>query len=232
LYGNFIKGGWVDALLIVRTRINDTRVALARQHHIPIVAYGRTETSEPYLLHMPDEQIFGAVEAGGTKFICAVGRGVHEMLEERRIATRQPAETLAEVRQFFHAMQLEYGRMRGFGIASFGPIQLDRRAHDWGRMLATPKPGWANANLITALQPVADCAIGLDTDVNAAALAEAQLVPARDAAASRTSPSAPASVPASPSTTRRCAGACIRRWGTSTWRTACCCRTSAIRRAS
>jgi fructokinase len=121
------------------------------------------------------EQIYGAVEAGGTKFICAVGRSVHEMLDERRIATRQPAETLAEVLQFFHAMQLKYGPMRGFGIASFGPIQLDRRAHDWGRMLATPKPGWETANLVAALQPVADCAIELDTDVNAAALAEAEL---------------------------------------------------------
>jgi fructokinase len=121
------------------------------------------------------EPIYGAVEAGGTKFICVVGRSVHDLLEERRIVTRQPAETLAEVLQFFHAMQIKYGRMRGFGIASFGPIQLDRRARDWGRMLATPKPGWANANLITALQPVADCGIELDTDVNAAALAEAEL---------------------------------------------------------
>lgn len=120
-------------------------------------------------------QIYGAVEAGGTKFICAVGRGVHELLDEKRIATREPAETLAEVLQFFHAMQLKYGRMRGFGIASFGPIQLDRHAPDWGRMLATPKLGWANANLISALQPVADCHIELDTDVNAAALAEAAL---------------------------------------------------------
>src|SRR5687767_14590603 len=121
------------------------------------------------------ELVYRAVEAGGTKIICAAGRSVHELLEEKRIATRQPAETLAEVLQFFHAMQLKYGRMRGFGIASFGPIQLDRRASDWGRMLATPKPGWANANLVTALQPVADCGIGLDTDVNAAALAEAEL---------------------------------------------------------
>ena len=121
------------------------------------------------------EQLYGAVEAGGTKFLCAVGHGVHEILEERRIATRQPAETLAEVLQFFHAMQLKHGRMRGLGIASFGPIQLDRRTQDWGRMLATPKPGWANANFVIALQPVADCAIELDTDVNAAALAEAEL---------------------------------------------------------
>ena len=120
-------------------------------------------------------EIYGAVEAGGTKILCAVGRDVHNLLDEKRIATRQPAETLAEVLQFFHAMQIKYGRMRGFGIASFGPIQLDRRAPDWGRMLATPKPGWANANLVTALQPVADCGIELDTDVNAAALAEAAL---------------------------------------------------------
>jgi fructokinase len=124
---------------------------------------------------MASEQIFGAVEAGGTKFICALGRGVHELLEERCMPTRQPTETLAEVLQFFHEMQLEYGRMRGLGIAAFGPIQLDRHAQDWGRILATPKPGWANANLITALQPIANCAIELDTDVNAAALAEAEL---------------------------------------------------------
>jgi fructokinase len=124
---------------------------------------------------MASEPIYGAVEAGGTKFVCAVGRSVHDLLEEKRIATRQPAETLAEVLQFFHAMQLKYGRMRGFGIASFGPIQLDRRAHDWGRMLATPKAGWANANLIGALQPVADCGIELDTDASAGALAEAEL---------------------------------------------------------
>ena len=121
------------------------------------------------------ERLYGAVEAGGSKFLCAVGHGVHEIVEERRIATREPAETLAEVLQFFHSMQLKHGRVRGFGIASFGPIQLDRRAPDWGRMLATPKPGWANANLIATLQPVADCAIELDTDVNAAALAEAEL---------------------------------------------------------
>ncbi len=121
------------------------------------------------------EQIYGAVEAGGTKILCAVGRSVHDLLDEKRIATRQPAETLAEVLQFFHSMQLKHGRMHGFGIASFGPIQLDRRAADWGRMLATPKPGWANVNLVAALQPVADCGIELDTDVNAAALAEAEL---------------------------------------------------------
>jgi hypothetical protein len=58
---------------------------------------------------MASEPIYGSVEAGGTKFICAVGRSVHDVLEEKRIATRQPAETLAEVLQFFHAMQIKYG---------------------------------------------------------------------------------------------------------------------------
>ena len=56
------------------------------------------------------EQIYGAVEAGGTKILCAVGRSVHEILDEKRIATRAPAETLAEVLQFFHAMQLTLSR--------------------------------------------------------------------------------------------------------------------------
>jgi LacI family transcriptional regulator len=48
LYENFIQGGWVDALLLVRTRVVDARVELARKANLPFVTYGRTETSEPY----------------------------------------------------------------------------------------------------------------------------------------------------------------------------------------
>ena len=48
LYENFIQGGWVDALLLVRTRVVDARVELVRKAHLPFVTYGRTETPEPY----------------------------------------------------------------------------------------------------------------------------------------------------------------------------------------
>lgn len=59
LYENFIKGGWVDALLIVRTRVNDPRVVFARKAHIPFVTYGRTETTGPYAwVDTDNEQAF------------------------------------------------------------------------------------------------------------------------------------------------------------------------------
>jgi LacI family transcriptional regulator len=59
LYENFIKGAWVDALMIVRTRVNDPRIELARKAHIPFVAYGRTESLEPYAwVDTDNEQAF------------------------------------------------------------------------------------------------------------------------------------------------------------------------------
>ena len=118
---------------------------------------------------------YGAIEAGGTKFLCAVAHDVDDIVAECRIDTTSPDETLKRVARFFETAQDEFGELQGLGVASFGPIQLDRGAPDWGRLFATPKPGWTNASMLDALRAVVNCAIELDTDVNAAALAEAFL---------------------------------------------------------
>jgi fructokinase len=117
------------------------------------------------------EPVYAAIEAGGTKFVCAIGTADGRLLEHARFATRDPDSTLNEARAFFEAAAQRHGTPRALGIASFGPLELDPNAPLYGRLLRTPKPGWHHADL---LAPFAGLGIpmALDTDVNAAALAE------------------------------------------------------------
>jgi fructokinase len=108
--------------------------------------------------------IFGAIEAGGTKFICCVGRENEEPLAIERIPTTTPGETLARVVQFF-ASHVPFASI---GIASFGPLDLDA-----GRITKTPKAGWSGADLVTPLRQAFNVPVAIDTDVSGAGLAEA-----------------------------------------------------------
>lgn len=119
--------------------------------------------------------LFAAVEAGGTKFVCAVGTGPDNVLRRVRIDTRDPAYTMGEAAAFLRAARAELGPIAGLGVAGFGPVRLDPAAPDFGHLLATPKPGWDGADLVGPLAAAAGCRGALDTDVNAAALAEARL---------------------------------------------------------
>jgi fructokinase len=122
------------------------------------------------------QALYGAIEAGGTKFVCAVGHMPDRIVQEHVIPTTQPLETMTNVVRFFEAMQQRHGALAGIGIASFGPLQLQRGSPEWGRLLQTPKPGWSNASLIEPLRAQwPACPIEIDTDVSAAALAEALL---------------------------------------------------------
>jgi fructokinase len=124
---------------------------------------------------MPDSPaapLFGAIEAGGTKFCCAVARGVDTVLASERIATTTPDETFDQVIAFFTSSEAAHGRLSAFGMASFGPLDLDTRSATYGRILATPKPGWSHYDLRARLSAQFAVPLGLDTDVNAAALAE------------------------------------------------------------
>jgi fructokinase len=103
------------------------------------------------------------------------------MLEERRIPTTAPEPTLRAVREFFDAMQAKWRPLTALGVGSFGPIDLDRRSPAWGRLLTTPKPGWSGVDLLAPLRERLSCPIALETDVNAAALAEARLGAGRGA---------------------------------------------------
>jgi fructokinase len=118
------------------------------------------------------EPILGGVEAGGTKFVCAVARGTGEILAETRIPTTAPEETLGRVVAFFSGAARDHGSIEAFGIASFGPVEIDPASPRWGRLLHTPKPGWADIDLVGPLREGFGARVSLDTDVNGAALAE------------------------------------------------------------
>ena len=119
---------------------------------------------------MPTD-LYAAIEAGGTKFVCAIGTADGRLLESTRFATRAPAETLGAALDFFLDAGPRHGRLRALGIASFGPLELDPRAPAYGRLLRTPKLAWRDADLRAPFAAL-DIPIALDTDVNAAALAE------------------------------------------------------------
>jgi fructokinase len=118
--------------------------------------------------------MFGAIEAGGTKFVCAVGEAA-DVRETARIETRDVAATLADAEAFFRDAATRHGPIAALGIGSFGPLQLDRAAADYGRITTTPKPGWSGADMPARLGAGLGVPVAIDTDVNAAALAEASI---------------------------------------------------------
>ena len=112
--------------------------------------------------------MLGAIEAGGTKFVLAVGPTPDHIAATATIPTRDPATTLAEAADWFAAQ----GPIEALGIASFGPVELDRSSARWGFITNTPKPGWADCDIAGFFARRFGVPIGFDTDVNAAALAE------------------------------------------------------------
>jgi fructokinase len=119
------------------------------------------------------ERLYGAIEAGGTKFVCAAASDADEIVAEARIATTDPAATLRAVTEFFGEVEAKLGKFRSFGIAAFGPLDVRPGSPTFGHILATPKAGWSGADLITPIATRFRCPVAIDTDVNAAALAEA-----------------------------------------------------------
>jgi fructokinase len=114
-------------------------------------------------------QLYGGIEAGGTKFVCAVGRGPDDIQAERRFATTTPGETIGQAIDFFR----EHGPVTAVGIASFGPVDPNPRSATFGYITTTPKPGWGNTNLGGMVSEGLDgIPFGFDTDVNGAALGE------------------------------------------------------------
>ena len=113
--------------------------------------------------------LYGGIEIGGTKVICMMGTDPEHILSETRIPTTSPGETLPKVIAFFEpsADQLE-----AVGIGSFGPLDLDSNSDTYGCITETPKSGWAWTDILTPLETAFGLPVGIDTDVNAAALGE------------------------------------------------------------
>jgi fructokinase len=112
--------------------------------------------------------IYGGIEAGGSKWVCATGTGPDDLEQTLTFATTDPEETIARAADFFS----RNGAIAAIGIGSFGPIDIDRTSPTWGRITTTPKPGWAYTEVVAALRNALDLPIAFDTDVNAAALGE------------------------------------------------------------
>ncbi|MET0285982.1 MAG: ROK family protein [Polyangiales bacterium] len=120
--------------------------------------------------------LIGAIELGGTKALCAVGSSARAVIETR-IPTTTPAQTLSAIETFFAPYRHE---LVSLGIASFGPLELNA-GPTFGSLLRTPKAGWEGTPLASRLSQYLSVPVRIDTDVNAAALAEQRLGAGRGA---------------------------------------------------
>ncbi|MFF2446708.1 ROK family protein [Neobacillus sp. NPDC058068] len=111
--------------------------------------------------------MLGAIEAGGTKFVCAVGDNLGNITEKIQIPTTVPNETMQQVSEFFKRFE-----MKAIGIGSFGPIDIDRESKTYGTITSTPKTAWRNYPIVEAMSKAFHVPVGFNTDVNAAALGE------------------------------------------------------------
>lgn len=116
--------------------------------------------------------LYAGIEAGGTKFVLGVGSAESGSIATGRVETGDPDRTFAQVADFFAQHRPAEGYVAA-GIASFGPVGLDRAAADYGHILNTPKAGWAGIDMVGRVTAMLGVPAAIDTDVNAAALAEA-----------------------------------------------------------
>ncbi|MCL4534419.1 MAG: ROK family protein [Bacteroidetes bacterium] len=115
--------------------------------------------------------VLGAIEAGGTKFVCAVGTGPDDVRAEVRFTTTAPQETLGRAVEFFQR-QCRAEAIAAIGIGSFGPVDPDPSSPTFGYVTTTPKAGWTNIDFAGTLQRALGVPVGFDTDANVAALGE------------------------------------------------------------
>jgi fructokinase len=111
---------------------------------------------------------FGGIEAGGTKWVCAVGTGPTDIRDSVVFATGEPDATIRQALEFLSGN----GPLDAVGIGSFGPVDLHVDSPTWGRITTTPKDGWRNTDLGSTVAAALGVPVAFDTDVNAAALGE------------------------------------------------------------
>ena len=116
----------------------------------------------------------GALEAGGTKMVCAVGDETGAVFERARIPTTAPQETLKALVYWFREKEIE-----ALGIGCFGPVDLRRGSKTYGYITTTPKPGWAWCDMAGTFRRALGVSVGFDTDVNASVLGEVRFGQAR-----------------------------------------------------
>jgi len=114
---------------------------------------------------------YGLIEAGGTKFVLGIADEAGNLSARHQIPTTTPEATIGASLAWFQAQGLNPAAI---GIASFGPLDLNRASPSWGHVTKTPKPHWDGADLAGPFARAFGCPVGVETDVNGAALAEAR----------------------------------------------------------
>lgn len=116
---------------------------------------------------MAEQQLIGALEAGGTKMVCATGYADGTVLERKQIATTTPQETVEAVNAWFADKGIA-----ALGIGAFGPTAVNPASPQYGKILETPKTAWRYFDLLGTIQNELKVPCGYDTDVNVACLGE------------------------------------------------------------
>lgn len=117
----------------------------------------------------------GVLEAGGTKMVCAIGDENGQIFEHTLIDTREPEATLRDIIAYFKDKEID-----AMGIGCFGPIDLNEASPTYGYITNTPKPGWADCDVVGTIQKEINVPIGFDTDVNSSVLGEVTFGQGRD----------------------------------------------------
>ena len=113
-------------------------------------------------------KLYGSLEAGGTKFVCAVGDEEFNVVEKLQFKTTTPIETLNNAIEFFK----KFDNLVSLAIGSFGPIDIDKNSKTYGYITSTPKPNWSNTDVVGTLQKALNIPIYFTTDVNSSAYGE------------------------------------------------------------
>ena len=115
--------------------------------------------------------LLGSIEAGGTKFVCAIGDQDFNIIEKVSFPTTTPSETMAHVYDFFDQYASE---LTAIGVGSFGPIDVDKNSDTYGYITNTPKLAWQHFNFVGVIKEKYNIPVAWTTDVNASALGEAK----------------------------------------------------------
>ena len=109
----------------------------------------------------------GALEAGGTKMVCAIGDETGKIFEQISIPTETPEVTMPKLIDYFKEKEVE-----ALGVACFGPLELDKKAPNYGHITTSTKVHWRNFDVVGNFEKALGCPIGFDTDVNGSVLGE------------------------------------------------------------
>ena len=127
----------------------------------------------------PQAKLLAGVELGGTKCVCILGTGPDDVRATERLPTGERETTLQALETVLERWRAQFGAPRALGIASFGPVDLKPGSPTWGHITSTSKPGWVDTDVAPRLARRLGVPVGLDTDVNGAALAEGRWGAAR-----------------------------------------------------